>query len=148
MSLFRLVGGSLSWSETPYFHKESPFTIGAKVASESRNVNPFLSNSNAPGVPLWQKKSAKQYLTPSPKEVCTIALKKENIEKICECFMKGFCCYETFNIKDIFTMWSTEGENIAYKRPSEIPCLWNTITQLSKMEQNCENLHLKDKHFA
>ena len=45
-------------------------------------------------------------------------------------------------------MWSTEGENIAYKRPSEIPCLWNTITQLSKMEQNCENLHLKDKHFA
>ena len=87
-------------------------------------------------------------MTPSPKEVCTITLEKENIEIICECFMKGFCCSETSNIKDIFTMWSTKGENIAYKRPSEITCLWNTITQLSKIEQNCENLHLKDNHFA
>ena len=30
---FRLVGGSLSWSETPYFHLRN----GAKVASERRN---------------------------------------------------------------------------------------------------------------
>ena len=100
------------------------------------------------GVTPWRKKTAKQYLTPSPKEVCTIALENENIEKICECFMKGFCCSETSNIKDIFTMWSTEGANIANKRPSEIPCFWNTTTYLSKMEQNCENLHLKDKYFA
>ena len=33
---FCLVGESLSWSETPYFHKG--FTNGAKVASERRNV--------------------------------------------------------------------------------------------------------------
>ena len=34
---FRLVGGSLSWSETPYFHKGGPLRMG-QVASERQNV--------------------------------------------------------------------------------------------------------------
>ena len=35
---FRLVGGSLSWSETPFFSKGGTPTNGARVAPECQNV--------------------------------------------------------------------------------------------------------------
>ena len=39
--MLRLVGGSLCWLETPYFHKGT-LTNGAKVASERQNVRKNL----------------------------------------------------------------------------------------------------------
>ena len=63
-------------------------------------------------------------------------------------FYERILLVRNFQHKGYFYNVEYRRENIAYKRPSEIPCLWNTITQLSKIEQNCENLHLKDNHFA
>ena len=47
---FRLVGGSLSWSETPYFHKGGPLRMGPSCLwSPKCKKTTFFSNSNI----LW-----------------------------------------------------------------------------------------------
>ena len=39
---FRLVGGSLSWSETPYFHKGGPLQMGPKLPLSAKMQDIFF----------------------------------------------------------------------------------------------------------
>ena len=70
---FRLVGGSLSWSEKPYFHKGGPLRIvpylplSAKMKEKNfcENLSSFLSMSLSPGVQENGKKLGAD-LPPTP----------------------------------------------------------------------------------